>query len=159
MKRHALVALALTIVLSTAVAQNSANPARVGAAPPEAATQISTLLQQQVEAWNKHDLEAFMAGYWHSPGLTFFSGGTVTKGWEPTLERYRERYQSQGSEMGKLTMTGIEVAELGPDAACVTGQWRLEMPNGKTPHGLYTLVLRKFPEGWRIVHDHTSAAQ
>jgi beta-aspartyl-peptidase (threonine type) len=60
-------------------------------------TAIRALLQTQVDAWNRHDLEAFMTGYWHSPELTFFSGGTETKGWEPTLERYRQHYQANGA--------------------------------------------------------------
>ena len=63
---------------------------------------IKHLLVSQVEAWNHGKLENFMQGYWHSPDLTFFSGATVTKGWEPTLQRYRQRYQSEGKEMGKL---------------------------------------------------------
>ena len=140
------------MLVSAAAAQNTPSPSN-----PE--TQIRTVLQQQVNAWNKHDLEGFMAGYWNSPELTFFSGGSETKGWQPTLERYRRTYQSQGSEMGRLQMSDIQVVELGPASAFVRGKWHLTMSDGKTPHGLYTLVLRKFPEGWRIVHDHTSAAQ
>ena len=132
-------------------------------APIRSATQSETairaLLQQQVEAWNRHDLEGFMAGYWNSPELTFFSGGSETNGWKPTLDHYRKTYQSKGTEMGKLAMSDIQVVELGSAGAFVRGRWHLTMADGKTPHGLYTLVLRKFPEGWRIVHDHTSAAQ
>src|SRR5689334_18196626 len=63
---------------------------------------IKHVLLSQVEAWNHGKLEVFMQGYWQSPDLDFFSGGTVTKGWEPTLQRYRQRYQSEGKEMGKL---------------------------------------------------------
>ena len=44
---------------------------------------------------------------------------------------------------------------LGPDAALVRGRFTLEMRNEK-PTRLFTLVFRRFPEGWRIVHDHTS---
>ena len=155
MQRHTLPVLAwtiCTILLSAGFAQTTATP-------PNGEAAIRAVLQQQVEAWNRHDLEGFMAGYWNSPDLTFFSGGSETKGWEPTLERYRRTYQSKGSEMGKLEMSDIQVVELGPAAAFVRGHWHLTMSDGKTPHGLYTLVLRKFPEGWRIVHDHTSAGQ
>jgi hypothetical protein len=31
------------------------------------------------------------------------------------------------------------------------------MPDGSTPGGLFTVIFRKLPEGWKIVHDHTSA--
>ncbi len=117
---------------------------------------IRKVLSDQVRAWNAHDLPGYMSGYWKSPDLTFYSGATVTRGWQPTLERYRQRYQAQGREMGTLEFEIFEVHVFGNDAV-VYGKWRLRMSDGKEPHGLFTLVLRKFPEGWRIVHDHTSA--
>jgi hypothetical protein len=134
---------------------------------------IKHLLLSQIEAWNHGKLDGFMQGYWHSPDLTFFSGSTVTKGWEPTLLRYRQRYQSEGKEMGKLEFQDLNIDLLSRRAAVVTGKWQLTMstskmstsktstgktPEGKQPHGLFTLVLKRMPAGWRIVHDHTSAA-
>ena len=124
------------------------------AASPEA--EIRQTLTDQTEAWNRGDLDGYMNGYWKSPELTFYSGGTVTKGWESTLERYRKRYQSQGNEMGKLAFTELHITVLGADAALVRGGWQLITASGKNPGGLFTLAVRKFPEGWRIVHDHTS---
>jgi len=118
---------------------------------------VQAVLQSQVEAWNHHDLEGFMAGYWRSPELTFFSGASETQGWEPTLQRYRDRYQASGRTMGTLSFSNLKVETLGPDAAFVRGKFQLVMPDGKQPHGVFTLVFRKFPEGWRIVHDHTCA--
>jgi beta-aspartyl-peptidase (threonine type) len=117
------------------------------------------VLDAQVEAWNRGDLEGFMAGYWRSPALVFCSGATVTKGWDETLARYRRRYQSEGREMGRLRFDGIEVVALGPDAALARGAWRLHMTDGKEPHGLFTLVLRRLDGSWRIVHDHTSSGE
>jgi beta-aspartyl-peptidase (threonine type) len=118
---------------------------------------IKHVLLSQVEAWNHGQLEEFMKGYWRSPDLTFYSGSTVTKGWEPTLERYRRRYQSGGAQMGHLEFQDLEIDLLSRRSAVVTGKWRLTMNDGKTPHGLFTLIFKRFPEGWRIVHDHTSA--
>jgi len=120
---------------------------------------IEHVLRTQQEAWNRHDIESFMQGYWNSPKLTFFSGATAHEGWQATIERYRSRYTSPGHEMGKLDFSGLRIEVLGADAAFVRGSWLLTMPDGKTPHGLFTLVFRKFPEGWKIVHDHTSAAE
>jgi|SRR6516165_1261738 beta-aspartyl-peptidase (threonine type) len=145
--------------LAVVLAAAGSLEARAQAAPNTTEAAIRSLLQQQVDAWNRHDLEGFMAGYWKSPELTFFSGGAETKGWEPTLERYRRSYQAEGKEMGKLEMSHTQVVPLSPEAAYVLGHWHLTMSDGKTPHGLYTLILRKFPEGWRIIHDHTSASQ
>jgi beta-aspartyl-peptidase (threonine type) len=120
---------------------------------------IKHVLVSQVEAWNHQQLEAFMEGYWRSPDLTFFSGGTVTKGWEPTLERYRKTYQSAGKEMGHLEFQDLSTDLLSRRSAVVTGKWQLTFPDGKTPHGLFTLIFKRMPMGWKIVHDHTSAAE
>ena len=133
----------------------------LGSFTPDSNAQITAAVQdvlvRQQDAWNRHDLEAFMSGYWNSPELTFFSGANVTTGWQDTLERYRKRYQSEGREMGQLQFSNLQVTPLASDAAFVRGAWKLTMTNGKTPHGLFTLLFRKFPDGWKIVHDHTSA--
>jgi len=125
----------------------------------EPASAARSVLDAQVEAWNRGDLEGFMAGYWRSPDLVFCSGATVTKGWDETLARYRKRYQSEGREMGRLRFDGIEVIPLGDDAALARGAWRLVMADGKEPHGLFTLLLRRVDGAWRIVHDHTSTGE
>jgi ketosteroid isomerase-like protein len=120
---------------------------------------IKHMLVSQIEAWNHGQLETFMQGYWHSPELTFFSGATVTKGWEPTLQRYRDRYKSQGKEMGQLQFQDLNIDVLGRRSAVVTGKFQLTMSNGSTPHGLFTLIVKRMPAGWKIVHDHTCAAE
>jgi ketosteroid isomerase-like protein len=127
--------------------------------PSNSNAAIEQVLRAQQEAWNRHDLDAFMTGYWNSPELTFFSGGQGQHGWQATLDRYKARYQSPGHEMGKLEFSNLRIEALGADAAFVRGEWHLTMPDGKTPHGLFTLVFRKFPDGWKIVHDHTSVAE
>ena len=99
-----------------------------------------------------------MAGYWNSPHLTFFSGAKEYQGWQATLDRYRATYASPGHEMGKLNFSDLRIEMFGPDAAFVRGVWQLTMSDGKTPHGRFTLIFRKFPDGWKIIHDHTSAA-
>jgi uncharacterized protein (TIGR02246 family) len=116
---------------------------------------VQQVLQQQRAAWNRHDLEAFVTGYWNSPDLTFF-GTHKTSGWQATLDRYRQTYQGEGHEMGKLEFSDLQIEALAPDAAFVRGGWTLTLSGGKTPHGWFTLVFRRFPEGWKIVHDHTS---
>jgi len=122
----------------------------------DAVTAIRAVIANQQTAWNRQDLEAFMAGYWNSPDLTFFSGAHESKGWQAALDRYRKAYQGEGHAMGQLEFANLRVEMLGPDAAFVRGEFHLTMPDGKTPHGLFTLIFRKFPEGWKIVHDHSA---
>jgi len=149
MKRFGLALMILFMLVGMAYGQDSS--------VTNAEDAIHLVLQSQVAAWNHRDLDSFMAGYWHSPELTFFSGTTETKGWELTLARYQKNYQSEGRSMGTLSFSDLQVQVLGADAAFVRGQFHLIMPDGKQPHGLFTLIFRKFPQGWRIVHDHTCA--
>ena len=141
---------ALLFLLSTLVS---------AAAPGDSQSAIEHVLTSQQDAWNRHDLDAFMSGYRKSPDLTFFSGAKQTSGWQATLDRYRATYASPGHEMGKLDFSDLRIEMLGPEAAFVRGSWHLTMTDGKTPHGKFTLIFRKFPEGWKIIHDHTSAAE
>ena len=134
----------------------AASLAPAGVPRPDETKAIRGVLEAQVVAWNKGDLEGFMAGYWKSPELSFFSGKTKTQGWQATLDRYRKRYQAEGKEMGKLAFSELQVEQLGADHALVKGRWQLTLKDG-TPGGLFTLIVRKRPEGWRIVHDHTSS--
>lgn len=122
-----------------------------------AARDIRAVLDRQVEAWNRRDIESFMAGYWRSPDLTFYSGGTFTKGWQGTIDRYRASYLSEGREMGQLTFSDLKIEMLGKDSAYVRGRWQLKMSNA-APGGLFTLIFRKFSDGWKIVHDHTGSS-
>ncbi len=120
--------------------------------------EIQQLLDRQVEDWNKEDLDAFLGAYWNSPKLVFQSNDTKAEGLDGVRERYRKRYRDGGKAMGRLAFEGLEIEPLGREAAFARGRFRLMMPDGKAPTGQFTLVLRKFPEGWRIVHDHTSTA-
>ena len=121
--------------------------------------EIQRVLSMHADAWNHHDLERFMTGYWNSPQLTFFSGGKASQGWQAALDHYRKSHLSQGHEMGHLDFSDLLIQSLGPDSAFVRGTWKLTLSDGKTPHGLFTLVFRRFPEGWKIIHDHSSAAE
>jgi ketosteroid isomerase-like protein len=127
--------------------------------PPKSAAEIRAVLDAQVAAWNAGKLEEFMDGYWRSPDLTFFSVVSTLSEWDATIERYRKTYQAEGKEMGKLAFSDLDIQQLGPNSAVVRGRWELTMSDGKTPGGQYTLIFRRFKQGWKIVHDHTSSNQ
>jgi beta-aspartyl-peptidase (threonine type) len=149
MKTLLLLGLVLFAGFATVLAESRSQ------ADEAAKQQIRALLEMQAAAWNNGNLQRFMDGYWQSPDLSFFSGATRTKGWQATLERYQKRYQAEGREMGKLTFSELEVELAGADTAWVRGRWEVVTSKEKLG-GLFTLILKKRPEGWRIVHDHTS---
>ena len=142
--------LAALLVFTTACAPS---PSRV----EDPAAEVRAVWNAQVEAWNRGDLDAFMAGYWNSPDLVFFSNKTETRGWQQTLERYRATYKAEGRQMGTLDFPQLEFKVLGPEAVLARGQWRLKTPDGKESTGMTSVTFQKRPEGWRIVHDHSSS--
>ncbi len=117
---------------------------------------IRAVLQQQVEAWNQGDIDAFMDGYARTDSLRFASGGAVHTGWQATLDRYHRTYPDRAA-MGTLTFDLRAVRVLSAQWAVVFGGYQLERAEDR-PSGLFTLLFEKRPEGWRIVHDHTSSS-
>ena len=115
---------------------------------------ILAVLTAQQAQWNQGNIRGFMQGYWNSPELTFAGSKGFTRGWEPVLARYEKTYADKAA-MGKLDFSELEIRQLGADAALVLGRWHLQRQAGDIG-GIFTLVLQKFPEGWRIIHDHTT---
>ncbi|MFZ0917607.1 MAG: nuclear transport factor 2 family protein [Candidatus Udaeobacter sp.] len=143
------VAITSCILMATNI---SAAPART----PNAVAQIRSILLAQQDAWNRGDIDGFMNGYARSASTVFISEDSVRRGWETVRARYRQKY-SDRAKMGTLSFSDLEINLLSSDAAVVLGRWRLERAKDR-PHGRFTLIFRRLPEGWRIVHDHTSAA-
>ncbi len=116
---------------------------------------LDELLSTQQAAWNRGDIDAFMQGYAKTDDIIFTSGGKIRRGFTETLEKYRKAYVAKGV-MGHLEFEVLEVRWLGADAAILLGRYTLtETP--KAGSGLFTLIFERFPEGWKCVHDHTSA--
>jgi beta-aspartyl-peptidase (threonine type) len=118
---------------------------------------ITKILDAQQRNWNQGNVDAFLKGYWHSPDLTFSGSGGIARGWDGVLARYKKNYPDRAT-MGQLDFSGLEFRFLGKDAALVLGQWHLARAQGDVG-GVFSLVWQRFPEGWRIVHDHTSTVE
>jgi uncharacterized protein (TIGR02246 family) len=115
---------------------------------------ISAVLTAQQTAWNRGDVDAFLVGYWRSPELTFSGSNGVARGWDGVLARYKKNYPDRAA-MGQLDFSELEFQFLGPDAALVLGRWHLKREKDDLG-GVFTLVWQRFPDGWKIIHDHTS---
>jgi ketosteroid isomerase-like protein len=123
---------------------------------------IRSTITAQVAAWNRGDIPAFMQTYENSPETTFL-GSTVSKGYEPILERYKKSYATQ-EQMGTLSFSNLEVRLLPGSCgqveyAAVTGNFHLDRTvkgDAKKDDGIFSLVWHKGPQGWKILLDHTS---
>lgn len=121
-----------------------------------AASQIRAVLVAQQEAWNRGDIDGFMNGYARGETTLFVSGNEVTRGWQTVRDRYLNTYGDR-TKMGRLTFSDLEIKQLDPEFAVAFGRWELKR-SSDNPRGRFTLIFRRTPAGWRIVHDHTSAA-
>ena len=117
---------------------------------------VRAVLEAQRLAWNRGDLDAFMAGYARSDELTFTSGGHIQRGFAATQARYRERYGGGAAGMGQLDFELLAVQAAGADGAVVLGRWRLT-GTASAGGGVFSVVLERAAGGWRIIHDHSTA--
>jgi uncharacterized protein (TIGR02246 family) len=118
---------------------------------------VRAVLDAQAAAWNRGDIEGYMRGYAQSAEIVFVSGDSVTRGWQTVLERYKRGYDTR-EKMGALSFSELEIKPLSRDTAIVIGRWQLVRAGGDNPKGRFTLIFRRTRAGWRIIHDHTSAA-
>ena len=118
--------------------------------------EILAVVEQSAEDWNRGDLEAYLRCYEQCPETTFV-GTEVSQGMSEVLDRYRRAFPD-AAHMGKTSFSALQARELSPRLAIVTGRFHLEREDrwGGDRGGLFTLVMRKGPDGWRIIHDHTS---
>jgi uncharacterized protein (TIGR02246 family) len=139
----ALVGLLLLAPPGIAYAQSSAN-------------EIKQVLLDQVSAWNRGDIDAFMQGYANSPETTFI-GKTMHYGWQEVMERYKHDYSTKEAR-GTLEFSDLTVRMLGPEHAVATGRYHLtrSAAGGGDASGIFSLVWEKSAEGWKIILDHTS---
>ncbi len=142
-------------LLSLLILLNALSAGSALATPP--AAEIRTVLDAQAAAWNRGDIDGYMSGYARDPGTEFVGGDTLTRGWQTVRDRYQKKYDTR-AKMGTLAFSEVNVTLLCADAALVTGRWKLKRQDDH-PHGRFTLIFRKRAEGWRIVHDHSSAAE
>ena len=124
--------------------------------------QLSNQLKKSARLWNKGDLDGFLADYLQSEEMTFTSGGRVLKGFDALEQRYRKSYGDSTETMGRLNFSDLEVWRLGPTQALVVGRWALrreEAGSQRKDEGVFTLVMLRIEDQWKILHDHTSASK
>ncbi len=117
---------------------------------------ISFQMQEQEEAWNNGDLEAFMQPYWKSDSLRFIGKSGLNRGWKTTLENYQKSYQNK-QEMGTLKFSNKSLDFVGERTIFVVGEWKLSRADSLGDlGGMYSLIWEKKNGEWVITTDHSS---
>ena len=128
--------------------------ARDVSAASDPTAEIKAVMNAQVAAWNRGDIDGFMDGYARSAETEFVSGDKITRGWQTVRDNYHKKYDSR-EKMGTLKFSNIQLNFLNSKTVLVLGRWQLIRKTDR-PHGTFTLLFRSTSVGWRIVHDHTS---
>ena len=124
--------------------------------PPPAAPQaeiekaIAAVIDRQVQAWNRGDVEAFVSVY--AEDAVFVSPTGLTRGRQAVLDRYRKRYPDKAA-MGTLALEIVETRVAATGAASVVARWSLAYPDKPAASGLTLLVLHRSGDRWLIVQD------
>lgn len=111
-------------------------------------------MEEQELAWNMGDIEGFMQHYWPNDSLVFIGSSGLQYGWNNLLNQYRQSYPDQDA-MGQLRFDILHLKQLANNVILVIGEWNL-MTGEKEQGGMFSLNWKRFPEGWKIVGDHTS---
>ncbi len=118
--------------------------------------EVRQVLEEQAQCWSAGDLECYMQGYWRSDSLLFIGSRGLTYGWQQTLDNYKRSYPD-ASAMGKLNFDLKELRQLSPETMLVVGKWHLQRDAAKGDlEGHFSVIFRRFADGWKIIADHSS---
>ncbi|WP_299120286.1 nuclear transport factor 2 family protein [uncultured Winogradskyella sp.] len=112
---------------------------------------IRLVMEAQEIAWNKHDLEGFMEGYWKSDSLKFYGSNGLTKGWQNTLDNYKKGYPTK-AESGILNFVINDISKIEGDNYWVMGEYHLKRQVGDAD-GVFIIIFKKINGDWKIVAD------
>jgi len=121
--------------------------------------EIQAFVRSYVDAVNRSDLTSYVDMYARTPELITISSGEITRGWEAIRN---EANQMMGTEGAYRISPGIvEVMSLGPTRALALLPFVATVNTDRGTiqlRGAMSLIVEKTPEGWKIIHDHTSTA-
>lgn len=123
--------------------------------PAELRAAVDHLLTVSAKAWNGGNLDGFMHWYEKTPTTTYVGSGGLVHGWDGIRQRYAPLFEPD-AERDSLRFEELETRPLAPGFGLATARYVLFDADSVTATGLFTLLLEEKPEGWRIVHDHSS---
>lgn len=143
--------LSLLILFSCNTTQTSVSERSISQSYPEVKQAIEKVMSAQTLAWNNHDLEGFMQGYWKNDSLKFYGSRGLTYGWDNTLSNYKKSYPTK-NESGTLKFVINDISKIENNAYWVMGEYHLSRPIGDA-NGVFTIIFKYIEGQWKIVAD------
>ncbi|MDB9781813.1 nuclear transport factor 2 family protein [Winogradskyella sp.] len=146
-----IVALLFVSCISIKADVTTENTIQTSKSIEEAEAGIRLVMEAQEIAWNKHDLEGFMKGYWNNDALKFYGSKGLTKGWQNTLDNYKSGYPTK-AESGTLNFVINDISNIEGDNYWVMGEYHLKRDIGNAD-GVFIIIFKKINGEWKIVAD------
>ena len=147
------------VAIVLAACQGSARPTTAPSPGSDSATLtpvFTAQLERAASDWNRGDLDAFLSDYAPESTTTFIDGRRAQPGIDFIRGNYAPRF-SPGARRDSLHFEEVKVRGLSPTLALVTARFILQRGSETTASGPFTLVMERRPEGWKILHDHSSS--
>ena len=122
----------------------------------DAQQRIRALFESSCAAWNRGDIDGYLADYWHSDKVRWVSEGTVQYGFDAIASAFKARFDSPDN-MGRLGVANLEIQLLSEGDALAFGAWT-QTTSTASRHGVFTVHMKKIDGEWRIVSDHSSTS-
>jgi uncharacterized protein (TIGR02246 family) len=145
--------LATTIAADSKADLDTINQQKVAGAG-DSEKEIYEQLMRMADAWNRHDIDAYLDGFLHSDDVVVVVEGETVRGWDLLSRAYHSGYPNP-QEMGTLTVDRVQVQMLAPDLGFVLSSYTISFPK-KKEFGTDTIVMKKVSAGWREMMSHTS---
>jgi len=161
MSIRAVTAASAVAVAALTTACHTAAPAAAPVEQPatdrrELASTFTAQLDRSASDWNRGDLDGFMADYASDSLTGFVSQGRVQRGYQWIRAHYAPLFR-EGATRDSLRFENVEARPLGAEHALLNARYVLYRGGATTSSGPFTLVMQRQPDGWKILHDHTSS--
>jgi hypothetical protein len=139
MKKNLIIGVLAFCTISV-YAQKSASPRQV--------------LNNQLNEWNKGNIQGFMSGYWQNDSLQFLTSKGITYGWESVTNNYKKSYPTK-EKMGNLDFEILSEKKIDKKHTMIIGKWKVKDAEGENS-GYFSLLFKLIDGNWKLILDHTS---
>jgi beta-aspartyl-peptidase (threonine type) len=154
LKRIARISALNALAFVTLIAACASSGNNAGGSVPSVHNELVRLMNESAVAWNRADLDGFLATYTRD---AVFMGNPPTVGLDSIRARYVRGFFRDGRPTQQLAFDQLQTTMLGPNHALMTGRCILTNPaDNKQSFCRFTLIWERRPEGWRMIHDHSS---
>ena len=152
--RHFVQALVVAVLAATTACAPRQAAAPTSAERDALTREITAMLAASAKAWNRGDLDAFMADYYPGERTTYVTSRGLIHDPARIRERYAPRF-GPGGVHDSLSFENIEVDPLAPDVVHVVAWYVLSRGDSTIARGPTSLVMLRHDGRLRIVHDHS----